>query len=138
MLFTLPFLILGLALNDAFPSAFGGGGPAPVLRIVSIVASIVGIAIWIWSVLLILMKVPRGELITTGPYAVVKHPIYTTVSFLVLPWIGFLFDTWVWAGIGIVLYVGSRLFSPREEAELSERFGASWNTYLHAVRIGWL
>jgi Isoprenylcysteine carboxyl methyltransferase (ICMT) family. len=44
-----------------------------------------GVTIWIWSVVLILTKVPRGELITSGPYALVKHPIYTGVALLVLP-----------------------------------------------------
>ena len=30
------------------------------------------------------MKVPRGELITTGPFALVRHPLYTGVALLVL------------------------------------------------------
>ena len=27
--------------------------------------------------ILILARVPRGELVTTGPFALVKHPLYT-------------------------------------------------------------
>jgi protein-S-isoprenylcysteine O-methyltransferase Ste14 len=137
-LFVLPFLLAGAALNVAEPSALGVGGPPTALRVVSLVILVPGIAIWLWSVALILARVPRGELITSGPFAVVKHPLYTSVAFLVLPWAGFLLDTWLGAAIGIVLYVGSRLFSPREEAHLSATFGPVWNDYCDAVKIPWL
>ena len=62
---------------------------------------------------LILTNVPKGELITGGPYAIVKHPLYTAVALLVIPWIGFLSNTWLGAGIGIALYVGSRILRTR-------------------------
>jgi len=65
-LFTLPFLIIGLILNIAFPARFSVGGPPSALRVISIVVLIVGIAVWAWSVVLILTAVPRGELITSG------------------------------------------------------------------------
>lgn len=104
----------------------------------SIILLIPGIAIWIWSVALILIKVPRNELITSGPYALVKHPLYTGAAFLVLPWIGLLLNTWLGALLGAVLYLGSRLFSPEEEAALSRTFGAAWEEYRHKVKIPWL
>jgi protein-S-isoprenylcysteine O-methyltransferase Ste14 len=137
-LLVLPFLIVGVALNIAYPSAFEVGGPSDALRVTSIVVSIGGVTIWIWSVVLILMKVPRGELITTGPYALTMHPLYTGVSLLVLPWVGFLLDTWLGALIGIVMYVASRRYAPEEEAVLSDTFGAEWDEYRRSVRIPWL
>jgi protein-S-isoprenylcysteine O-methyltransferase Ste14 len=97
-----------------------------------------GLAIWVWSVALILRKVPRGELITNGPYSIVKHPLYTGVALLVLPWIGFLFNTWLGAVIGIILYIGSRIFAPAEEVDLSKTFGVAWDEYCNAVKIPWL
>ena len=111
-LFTLPFVVVGLALNIAYPALFDVGGPPIVLAAVSVAVLVAGVTIWIWSVVLILTKVPRGELITNGPYSLVKHPLYTSVALLVLPWIGFLLNTWLGAAIGIALYVGSRIFAP--------------------------
>ena len=137
-LFILPFLLVGLLLNIVYPSAFGVGGPSTALRLASIVALIPGLTIWAWSVALILRKVPRGELITSGPYSIVKHPLYTGVALLVLPWIGFLFNTWLGAVIGLILYIGSRIFAPAEEAELSKTFGARWDEYCNTVKIPWL
>lgn len=137
-LLLLPFVVVGVILNVAYPSAFSVGGPAPALRIVSIVILIVGVIVWIWSVALILTKVPKGELITNGPYALVKHPLYTAVSLLVLPWIGFLLDTWLGVLLGGVLYVGSRLFAPHEERELARTFGPAWDQYCDKVKLSWL
>lgn len=137
-LLTLPFLMIGLILNIVFPSWFGVGGPPFVLKVLSIVILIPGVIIWIWSVVSILTKVPKKELITNGPYSLVKHPLYTGVALLVLPWVGFLFNTWLGALIGIVLYVGSRMFSPEEEEVLSKTFGTTWDEYCHKVKIRWL
>ena len=114
------------------------GGPPIVLKVLSIIILIPGVTIWLWSVVLILTKVPQGELITNGPYALVKHPLYTAVALLVLPWIGFLFNTWLGVLIGIVLYIGSRLFSPEEEEILSKTFGTAWDDYCNKVKIPWL
>ena len=137
-LFTLPFLIIGLILNIIFPSFFNVGGPPIVLKVISIIILIPGVTIWIWSVVLILTKVAKKELITNGPYSFVKHPIYTSVALFVIPWVGFLVNTWLGAVIGIVLYIGSRIFSPREEKLLSKTFGTTWDEYCNKVRIPWL
>jgi len=134
-LFVSPFAVVGVILNVANPSLFGVGGPPGWLRILSIAVLIPGLVIWIWSVVLILTNVPRGRLITAGPYAWIKHPIYTAVALLVLPWVGFLLDTWFGFAIGLILYIGSRLFAPAEEAALSRAFGGAWREYDHSVKL---
>jgi protein-S-isoprenylcysteine O-methyltransferase Ste14 len=137
-LLTLPFLIIGLILNIMFPSLFSVGGPSIVLKVISIIILIPGVIIWIWSVVLILTKIPQKELITNGPYSLVKHPLYTGVALLVLPWIGFLFNTWLGVLIGTIVYIGSRKFSPKEEEILSKTFGATWDEYCNKAKIPWL
>jgi protein-S-isoprenylcysteine O-methyltransferase Ste14 len=138
ILLTLPFLIVGLVLNILRPSLFSMGGPTDLLKLLSIIIVIPGCMIWIWSVILILTKVPKQELITSGPYALVKHPLYTGVALFVLPWIGLLLNTWLGILIGVVLYIGSRIFAPEEERMLSQIFGVSWDEYCNKVKIPWL
>jgi protein-S-isoprenylcysteine O-methyltransferase Ste14 len=137
-LLTVPFLVAGVVLNFVWPSFFYVGGPPNALRLISIVVLVAGIAIWMWSVFLIVTNVPRGRLITSGPYSIVKHPLYTGVALLVLPWVGLLFNTWLGALIGLILYTGSRIFSPEEEEELSRTFGPIWDDYRRRVILPWV
>ena len=137
-LVTLPILVIGVVLNLAFPSFFSVGGPPDALRVLSIMMLIPGVTIWIWSALLILTRVPAGRLITDGPYALVRHPLYTAVGLLVVPWLGFLLNTLLGVVIGLVIYAGSRLFSPDEEAKLSQTFGPAWEAYRATVKLPWL
>ena len=134
----LPLLVIGVVANIVAPAAFDLGGPPAVLRAISIVVLVIGVVDWAWCAWLILTRVPRGELITHGPYAVVKHPLYTGVALLVLPWGGFLCNTWLGVVVGIALYLASRRFSPAEEKELSAVFGARWDAYAKTVLIPWL
>jgi protein-S-isoprenylcysteine O-methyltransferase Ste14 len=137
-LFTLPFLAGGVILNIAYPSLFDVGGPPALLRVLSVAVLAVGVAIWAWCVTLIVTRVTRGELITSGPYAVVKHPLYTAVALLVLPWLGFLLNTWLGVAVGVAMYVGSRIYAPAEEAALSKTFGTAWAQYARTVKLPWL
>lgn len=137
-LLVFPFIIVGLGFNIWKPELFGVGGPSDVLRTISIVILVPGIINWIWSVYLILTKIPRKELITTGPYALVKHPLYNGVALLVLPWISFLFNSWLGVVIGSVVFIGSRLYAPEEEKMLAQIFPDKWVEYEKKVLIPWL
>jgi len=39
---------------------------------------------------------------------------------------------------GLILYIGSRLFSPKEEEKLASHFGNAWEEYVKKVLIPWL
>jgi protein-S-isoprenylcysteine O-methyltransferase Ste14 len=136
--FTLPFLVVGVALNIVVRSAFAVGGPPRALQVVSAAILAAGLVGWAWSVVLIVQRVPRGELITTGPYRLVKHPLYAAVALLVLPWLGFLLNSWLGVVVGATLYLASRRYAPREEADLSKTFGVSWDEYSRGVKLPWL
>jgi protein-S-isoprenylcysteine O-methyltransferase Ste14 len=138
MLLTLPFLIVGLALNIAFPSFFAVGGPPAAVAAMSVILLVPGIVVWLWSVVLILTEIPKKKLITGGPYALVKHPLYTSVGLLVLPCTGILLNSWLGVAVGIVLYTGSRLFSHEEEEKLAKEYGAAWDAYVRKVKMPWL
>ncbi len=137
-LFTLPFIVIGIGLNLLFPKFFSVGGPSTILQVISIIVLIPGIAIWIWTVYLILTVVPKKKLITNGPYVLVRHPLYVGVALLVIPWLGFLLNSWVGVVIGGALYIASRMFAPDEEKPLAKTFGAFWEEYKAKVLLPWL
>jgi len=137
-LFVLPFVIAGVALSFLAPTLMSVGGPPPALKMLSIVVLVPGVTMWVWSVALILTRVPKHELITGGPFSLVKHPLYTSVALLVLPWVGFLLDTWLGVVLGVALYVASRRYAPEEEEALARSFGPKWDAYSESVKIPWL
>ena len=97
-----------------------------------------GVPLWIASAVQILVNVPRKRLITTGPFAIVLHPIYTFVALLVIPGCGLLLDTWVGFAIGAVLYASTRIFSVREEKLLEGIFPKEYADYRRKVLLPWL
>lgn len=137
-LFTLPFLIVGIPLSIMFPEFFMVNDTSGLVFWISLLFLIIGIINWIWTVVLIVTKIPRKQLITTGPYAIVKHPLYVGVALLILPWAGFMLNTWLGVVFGIVVYIGSRIFSPEEEQLLSKIFGTEWEEYSKQVKFPWL
>lgn len=69
------------------------------------------------------------RLITSGPYHVIRHPIYT--AFLLL-FIGFflLSADWMIGLLGVVLVVYLLLRTPKEEAMMLESFGEEYRRYM--------
>ncbi len=133
----MPFAVAGIVLNVIFPAWFtmglGRGG-----LITGVVMLLVGVPLWLTSVAQILIFVPRGRLITTGPYAIMLHPLYTSVGLLVIPAVGLLLDTWLGFALGAVLYVSSRIFSPEEEKVLEKIFPKEYAEYRKKVFLPWL
>jgi protein-S-isoprenylcysteine O-methyltransferase Ste14 len=136
--FTLPFLIAGISLYILFPEFFMVNDTSGLLFLISFLFLATGIINWIWTVVLILTKIPKKQLITTGPYAIVKHPLYVGVALLILPWAGFLFNTWLGVVIGFVVYIGSGIYAPEEEKLLSQIFGVEWENYSKKVKFPWI
>jgi protein-S-isoprenylcysteine O-methyltransferase Ste14 len=134
---TLPFAVAGIGANLIWPAVFQMGF-RPAGPLVGIALLAVGLPLWITSVVQILVYVPRKRLITTGPFAVVLHPLYTFVALLVIPGCGLLLDTWVGFAIGAVLYVSNRIFSVREEKLLEGFFPKEYAEYRRRVLLPWL
>jgi protein-S-isoprenylcysteine O-methyltransferase Ste14 len=138
MLATLPFVAIGMVINALVPRFFRVGGPPRWVRFVSMTVLAVGLLNWVTCVILILRNVPHRRLITTGPYRLVRHPLYVGFAFLVLPWVGLLLNTWLGVALGGVLYAWSRVFSRDEEAVLAHVFGQEWERYRRSVLLPWV
>ena len=133
-----PILIIGIIINILFPAYFFVGGPSSLLLIISTIVLIIGLMNCIWSQILIFINVPKHKLITSGPFSIVKHPLYTGVSLLVVPCVGFILNTWLGVVIGITLFIILRIYAPEEEKKLSNIFGDTWTEYTRKVRFPWL
>lgn len=77
-------------------------------------------------------------LVTSGSYAVVRHPIYLSFILLALA-LPLITQHWLIAFMGVVGMVLSYAAALLEDSELVERFGEDYEVYMHRVpRINFL
>jgi protein-S-isoprenylcysteine O-methyltransferase Ste14 len=73
------------------------------------------------------------ELVISGPYAMVRHPIYTGLLGMLIA-DGLVFGTWYELLAGLAVYwIGTALRTRREEALLRAMFGAKFDDYARNV-----
>lgn len=70
---------------------------------------------------------------TSGAYGVVRNPIYSSVTFTVLPAAALASSTWVYLFPAIFLYAGVMNFIGEEEKQLRQAFGQEYERYLSRV-----
>ncbi|HEX2696801.1 MAG TPA: isoprenylcysteine carboxylmethyltransferase family protein [Anaerolineales bacterium] len=69
------------------------------------------------------------KLVTSGPYRWVRHPLYTIGSSLFISF-GMIADNWFIAALGILAFIAMAIRTPKEEANLIEKFGDEYRQYM--------
>jgi protein-S-isoprenylcysteine O-methyltransferase Ste14 len=69
------------------------------------------------------------KLITSGPYRWVRHPLYTIGSTFIVAF-GLMADNWFIAALGILAFILMAVRTPKEEANLIEKFGDEYRQYM--------
>lgn len=69
------------------------------------------------------------KLVTNGPYRWVRHPLYTVGSSLFIAF-GMMADNWFIAMLGLLAFIGMAIRTPKEEANLVEKFGDEYRDYM--------
>jgi protein-S-isoprenylcysteine O-methyltransferase Ste14 len=73
------------------------------------------------------------KLITTGPYSLVRNPIYTSLLGMLIA-TGLIMSTWYLTVLAAILYLaGTEIRVHQEEKLLREKFGAEFNAYCSRV-----
>ena len=69
------------------------------------------------------------KLVTNGIYRYVRHPLYTVGSSMFISF-GMMADNWFIAALGILAFIGMAVRTPKEEANLIEKFGDEYREYM--------
>jgi protein-S-isoprenylcysteine O-methyltransferase Ste14 len=74
------------------------------------------------------------ELVTSGPYAIVRHPIYTSLLAMLMCSL-LILSEWQWSAICLTLFVaGTEIRVYTEDGLLASRFGKRFFEYRRRVR----
>jgi len=123
--------IIGMAWIDLF--AF----PLPVwLRWAGFGLGLLSVAFWTWTQIHLdtqwsaqLQLRKEHHLVTTGPYARIRHPLYSAM----FGWaaaLGLLTANWIFVTMAVLSIVGTVVRIPKEEQMMIEAFGEEYKNYM--------
>lgn len=69
------------------------------------------------------------KLVTNGPYRWVRHPLYTVGSSMFVAF-ALMADNWFIMELGILAFIAMATRTPKEEANLIEKFGDEYREYM--------
>jgi protein-S-isoprenylcysteine O-methyltransferase Ste14 len=133
ILFMLPSLIAAIWVHTNFPQIAALPGWLSFIKPVGYILLLLGFALWAVAMIQLLTGFAKGKLVTTGAYGVVRNPIYSSVTFFILPAVALLTGTWVYFVASAFLYAGVMLFIGKEEQQLRQAFGKPYQSYLTRV-----
>jgi protein-S-isoprenylcysteine O-methyltransferase Ste14 len=133
ILFTLPALIAAIAAQVYLPQFAALPAGISFIQPVGYVLLIPGVILWGTAVIQLLTGFSKGKLVTTGAYGVVRNPIYSSVTFFVLPATALMTLTWVYFVASVFLYAGVMIFIGKEEEQLTQAFGKEYEDYIARV-----
>jgi protein-S-isoprenylcysteine O-methyltransferase Ste14 len=133
ILFTLPSLVAAIFIHLYFPQIAALPESIRFIRPLGYLLILPGLMLWGAAVFQLLTGFSEGKLVTTGAYGIVRNPIYSSVTFFILPGIALLTLTWVYFVPAIFLYAGVIIFIGTEEQQLTNAFGKEYEDYTARV-----
>ena len=133
MLFMLPAFVGAILIHRYFPQVAALPRSLSFIKPAGYVLLLPGLILWGTAVIQLLVGFPQGKLVTTGAYGVVRNPIYSSVTFFILPAVTLMTLTWVYLIVSVFLYVGAMIFIGTEEQQLTHAFGKQYEDYLARV-----
>ena len=133
------FILIAWLVLYAINPPWMGGLSAPIpgwLRWVGFAVGLASLALWTWTQAALgkewspqLQLRREHHLVTTGPYARVRHPLYTAM----LGWgagVALVTANWVFVILAVVVIVGMVARVPREEQMMLNEFGDEYRAYM--------
>lgn len=129
ILFMLPSLLAAIWVHLVFPHVAALPASMRGIQPVGYALLLLGLILWATAVAQLLMGFSEGKLVTGGAYGVVRNPIYSSVTFFILPAVALLTFTWVYLIASVFLYIGVMTFIGKEEEQLTHAFGKEYEAY---------
>jgi protein-S-isoprenylcysteine O-methyltransferase Ste14 len=133
-LLCLPYVILSLIVMNRYPEFFDLRFlDFPYVKVLGYVWLAVGIIFWISSAIFFLKYFKAGKLITQGPFALCRNPIYSSIIVFIIPSLALIFHSGLIFSISLVLYIGFKISIHGESNVLRKNFGEEYEIYEKSV-----
>jgi protein-S-isoprenylcysteine O-methyltransferase Ste14 len=133
ILFMLPSLIAAILVHIYLPQFAALPEGISFIKPLGYLILPLGLILWGTAVIQLLTGFSKGLLVTTGAYGVVRNPIYSSVTFFILPAVALISLTWVYFVPSVFLYAGVMIFIGVEEKQLTQAFGKAYEDYMARV-----
>ena len=133
-LLCLPYVILSLIVMYKYPEFLDLGFlDFFYIKVLGFVWLGLGIIYWMYSAIFFLKYFKPGNLITQGPFALCRNPIYSSIIVFIIPSLALVFHSGLVLSIALVLYIGFRISIHGETNVLRRIFGEKYEIYEKTV-----
>ena len=133
-LLCLPYIILSLVVMNRYPQFFDLRFlDFAYVKVLGFIWLGAGIIFWIYSAIFFLMYFKTGKLITKGPFALCRNPIYSSLIVFLIPSLAIIFHSGLIFSISLVLYIGFKISIHGETRILRRIFGEEYEIYEKSV-----
>lgn len=133
-LICLPYIILSLVIMLRYPEFLNLKFlDYPVYKIPGIAWLGLGLIFWVYSAVYFLKYFRPGNLITRGPFALCRNPIYSSIMVFIIPALAIIFHSGLTISIALVLYIGFKISIHGETIALKRIFGEEYIAYEKSV-----
>jgi len=133
-LLCLPYILLALIIMIKYPEFFDLRFVDLILfKVSGIVWLGMGLIFWVYSAVYFLKYFQPGKLITRGPFALCRNPIYSSIIVFIIPSLSIIFHSGLTLSIALVLYIGFKISIHGETSVLRKLFGEEYDRYEKSV-----
>ncbi len=132
----LPAIALVVVLHRAWPEpVLMTQAPHLAFRVTAVILIAIGLALWGASARVIERAFREKRLLTTGAYAIVRHPMYCGLLVFVVPGIALWLRSWPLLAVPVVAVIAFTRLIGREERYLEQTFGQAFLDYKARVHL---
>lgn len=124
------YAILAGAATRAWPGAcILQSAPTGVFRALGTVLLCLGILMWAVAVISVMRAYDRDRLLTSGVFAICRHPVYAAWIVFIFPGLALLTRSWPLMLTPLVAYAVFKALIHVEDEYLQQRFGKAYMEY---------
>lgn len=128
------WIILSVICAWLWPDVFRlQGGRAILMAYAGWILIIAGLTFYWWGLKHMMKAVQTGKLDTSGPFEMVRHPMYSAWIIMILPGIAMASGVWPIFITSFIAWLFFRKWAVVEEEKLIEQFGQPYEEYRQRV-----